>query len=266
MTDAVHTFRAVDAPAPRAHDVTVEGLFASAECRYGRMRWLVNDYGVGRMLQEYGEYFEGEVAVMRRILRAGDTVVSAGGNIGAHLVPLSQIVGDSGRVITFEPQRFIREKLLMPNIEMNGCDNVAVWSEALGADYGIAYLPAIDYTVPNNFGGMELREAGPVETPVVPLDMLELKELAILMLDVEGFEEPALRGAYGTIMRCRPYLYVEIDREATREHVLHYMQDVLGYQLLYHTPKAFNPQNFAGNSSNPYGEMCSVMCLGIPMR
>lgn len=261
MNAPVTTFRAVDA-SPGGH--SFEGLFVEREFRYGRIRYLSTDFGVGQMLSLYGEYVEGEVALFRKILKPGDSVVSAGGNIGVHLIPLSQIVGEQGRVITFEPQAFIRERLLMPNLEMNGCTNVHVYEDALGAQLGEAFFPQLDYTMPNNFGGMELRDKGPNRVKVMALDDFSLERLDMLMLDVEGFELPALFGARETIKRCRPYLYIEIDRESEREKVLHYMKDELGYELLYHTPTVYNPKNFAGNKDNGFGAMCSVMCLGIP--
>lgn len=242
----------------------LDALFREIEFRYGRIRYLANDYGVGAMLEKYGEYFEGEVALFRRILKPGDLVVSAGGNIGVHLIPLSQIVQGHGRVITFEPQAFLRDHVLQLNLDMNGCANVDVRPEALGAAAGEASLPTIDYGVPNNFGGMELRAQGPCPVPVIALDSLGLVNCDLLMLDVEGYELDALRGARETIGRCRPYLYIEIDRDDTREPVLAYIHEELDYELFFHTPLAFNPKNFAGNPENVYGNICSVMCLGVP--
>jgi FkbM family methyltransferase len=264
VTETIH-IRAIDPQIP-PHDPAVYGIFKTREFRYGTIKYLASDFGVGAMLTKYGEYSEGEVVLFRKLLKFGDIVVSAGGNIGVHLIPLSKIVGYSGgTIITFEPQKFIREKLLMPNLEMNGCENVIVFDNALGSDFGTSTFPEIDYSAPNNFGGMELREGGKVTIDVMPLDSFEYQRLDMLMLDVEGFELPALKGAKETILRCRPYLYVEIDRDNTREHVLAYMKETLKYELLFHTPLAFNADNFDKNPDNPYGQMVSIMALGIPV-
>lgn len=240
-------------------------LFLTKQCRYGVMKYLASDYGVGQMLTLFGEYFEGEVALFRKLLREGDIVVSAGGNIGVHIIPMSQIVGAAGRIITFEPQKFIHEEILMENLEKNGCINVDVWSTALGEVTGEASFPQIDYSMPNNFGGMELRDGEAVKVEVMPLDDMHLTRLDMLMLDIEGYELAALKGAHDTIMRCRPYLYIEIDREPVRESILAYCQEVLNYQTLYHTPRVFDRNNFAGNPENKFGNMVSIMALGIPM-
>lgn len=263
---AVSIFRAEDTGARPAADQAA-GVIREVEFRHGRIRYLATDYGVGRTIELYGEYFEGEVALMRRLVKAGDLVVSAGGNIGVHLIPLAGMVGPAGRVITFEPQAFIREQLLIPNMEMNGCDAIVqVRAEALGEAAGFADLPEIDYTMPNNFGGIELRpdHAKPVRVPVVTIDSLDLGALDFLMLDIEGYELPALRGARETILRHRPFLYVEIDRDATREEVLGYMDRELGYEVLFHTPPVFRADNFAGEATNHFGNIRSIMCLGVP--
>ena len=155
--------------------------------------------------------------------------------------------------------------VLRENLAVNDCWNVDVHEEALGSAPGTAYLPAIDYSMPNNFGGMELRTNGVLEAKVIALDSLQLPACHLLMLDIEGFELLALQGARETIMRHRPFLYIEIDREEAREAVLHYMKDELKYELLYHTPTVFNPDNYAGEKKNEFGDMCSVMCLGVPV-
>lgn len=276
------TFHAVDAKVNAAGDVVADGIYSSRLCRHGPMKWLTTDYGVGQMLALCGEYSEGEVALFRRFIRWGDVVISAGGNIGAHLVPLSKIVGSDGRVITFEPQSFLWP-LLEENMRVNGCGNVEVHHAGLGDAPGEGHLANADPTVPNNFGGLHLiREGdvvgnnaggmtivreGMVSTTAVAIrtiDSLELARLDFLMLDVEGYEEAALRGAAATIARCRPLLYVEIDKEDKREPLLHFITDELRYEVLFHLPYVFSPDNFAGNTVNHFPDMRSIMCLVVP--
>ena len=260
-------FKGTDPENHRLADVTRNGVYSSRLCRHGVMKWLATDYGVGQMLEWYGEYFEGEVAIFRKFLKPGDVVISAGGNIGAHLVPLSQIVGGDGRIITFEPQAFLLP-VLRENLAVNGCTNVEVHEAGLGEKMGMGHLALVDPTMPNNFGGLNFQaEAGKVRTsevPVVTVDSLELQRLDFLMLDIEGMEEEALRGSVETIARCRPLLYVEIDKEDKREPLLHFIRDELKYEVLFHLPYAFNPDNFAGNDKNHFGEIRSIMCLAVP--
>ena len=260
-------FKASDAGVNRHRTIT-DADTTSGDCRYGRMKWLTTDYGVGQQISLYGEYSEGEVVIFRRFIRRGDVVLSAGGNIGAHLVPLSQIVGGDGRVITFEPQAFLLP-ILRENLAVNGCANVEVHEKGLGMTASTALLATSEPTMPNNFGGLyviEPREqvaANPIE--ITTIDSLELQRLDFLMLDIEGMEEAALRGAVRTIARCRPLLYVEIDKADKREPLLHYIKDELKYEIMFHLPTVFNPDNFAKNPENHFGEQRSIMCLAVPM-
>lgn len=260
-------FKGLDAGVNMVSAVTMEGVTSYRECRYGRMKWLSTDYGVGQQLALYGEYSEGEVAIFRRLIRAGDVVISAGGNIGAHLVPLSKIVGPAGRVISFEPQAFLRP-ILAENLAVNGCMNVEVHHFGLGAAMASGELATSDPAMPNNFGGLSFIEPGSAASnavEIVTIDWLGLERLDFIMLDIEGMEEAALRGAAETIARHRPMLYVEIDKEEKREPLLRFIKDELKYEIMFHLPFVFSPDNFAGNRQNHFGEQRSIMCLAVPV-
>src|SRR5215204_3016879 len=75
------------------------------QCRHGRMMYNVNDQYIGRSLDLYGEYSEGEVDLFRQVLRPGDLALDVGANIGVHTVPMARLVGERGAVFAFEAQR-----------------------------------------------------------------------------------------------------------------------------------------------------------------
>ena len=68
-------------------------------CRYGQMLFNVNDRYIGRSLDLYGEYSEGEVALFRQIVWPGDVVVDVGAHVGAHTLFFARQVGPAGRVL-----------------------------------------------------------------------------------------------------------------------------------------------------------------------
>src|SRR5215468_9331910 len=77
---------------------------------------------IGTCFDLYGQYSESEVAMMRSFLRDGATAIDVGANIGDLTLPLSEIVGESGRVYAIEshPENF---NVLCANLALNGIRN-----------------------------------------------------------------------------------------------------------------------------------------------
>lgn len=232
-------------------------------CRYGPMLYNFRDQYVGRSLDLYGEFSEGEVSLFRELIRPGDVVIDAGANIGALTVPLAQIVGPEGRVIAFEPQRILFQTLCA-NLALNNIPNAYGVECVLGAEPGTVVIPPINYCKENNFGGLELGsyEVGePVE--VVTLDSFELDSCDFIKIDVQGMEEQVLRGAADLIARSRPLLYVEDDSLLEASPLMQYIYS-LNYRMYRHTPLLFNPSNFLGNSDNVFADMASMNLVCVP--
>src|SRR4051812_24573079 len=91
------------------------------KCRHGWM--LCHGPIIGKCLELYGEYSEGEVATMRRYVSAGDTVIDVGANIGSLTLPMAGLTGAQGRVFAFEsyPYNF---NLLCTHLALNGIEHV----------------------------------------------------------------------------------------------------------------------------------------------
>ena len=76
-----------------------------------------------------------------------------------------------------------------------------------------------------------LRATGgrPVRVDTVAIDGLELTDVTMIKLDVEGAELAALRGARSTVERCRPVLLIELEyRRGPVDEVLALLAE-LGY-------------------------------------
>ena len=230
--------------------------------KHGRMLVNRHDVYIGRSLIELGEFSEGEVDLFEQVLPPGSVVVEAGANIGAHTVPLAKRVGSSGRVYAFEPQRVIFQ-LLCANLALNSLTNVVAFWSAVGDEQGELLVPEIDYSRPNNFGGLGLegRMSGE-KVPLRSIDSLGLAQLNLLKADVEGMEHAVLAGARQTIERCRPLLYVENDREDKSAPLLALIKQ-LGYRAFAHTPRLYNPNNFFRQANNPFGNIISINIFAV---
>jgi hypothetical protein len=98
---------------------------------------------------------------------------------------------------------------------------------------------------------------------IIPVDALGLARCHLIKIDVEGMEGEVLAGAAATIARHRPVLYVENDRRAKSAALITQILS-LGYELFWHLPPLFNPDNFFRHSTNVFGNIVSYNMLGVP--
>jgi FkbM family methyltransferase len=239
-----------------------KGIVRLKLCRHGHMLFLATDTFIGRSLDFYGEYCEGEAAIFREAVRPGQTVLDIGANVGPHSVVFAKAVGAQGTVLAFEPQRVLFQ-MLCANAAMNGFGNIHTYQAVVGSGNGEMVLPRIDYTRGGNFGGVTPLPEGEGETvPVTTVDSLGLEACHFIKIDVEGMESEVLAGATDTITRLRPLLYVENDRPAKSKALLTQLM-ALDYRLYWHCPTLYVEANFFGNTRNIFSNLRAhnVICL-----
>ena len=235
------------------------------QCRHGQMLYMPHDIFIGRSLDLYWEYSEIETKLFAQLLRPGHVVFEIGANIGCHTVPMARLIGDSGRVFAFEPQRIIHQ-MLCANIAQNGLFNVWAEREAVGnpgsGQWGFIGVPSVNYAQPGNFGGVALEPSTPEMVPLVCLDNFE-PDPHFIKIDCEGMEIDVIAGAREKIRRCRPAIYVENDREEKSASLISAIME-LDYNLYWHLPPLFNKDNLAGNPENVFGGIVSINMLCLP--
>lgn len=233
------------------------------ETRYGRMMHLAHDLYVGRSFLRYGEFSEGEVAFWRQYVKPDALVLDIGANIGAHAVSLAHLVGPKGMVIAFEPIPFLFQ-MLCGNVALNALQNVRCFPYALGATHDTVKIPPIDFGREDNYGGISVDQftAGEL-VPVMPLDVLDLKHVEFLKIDVEGMERLVIAGARQTIAKYTPLLYVENDRTEKSLPLVQLIQS-LGYDCYWHSPALFNPENYRKETENVFGDIVSLNMFCVP--
>jgi len=148
-------------------------------------------------------------------IKEGDTVFDIGASVGLYTVFIAKKVGGDGRVVSFEPERQSRERL-MGNIRLNSLGNVRVVSDALGRDESRQFLrPDKNFASGANiiFDAKENPgAAGGEEVSVFSGDTLIKKGVLpvpnAIKIDVEGMEDDVLTGLKETIRRpeCRTVL------------------------------------------------------------
>jgi FkbM family methyltransferase len=145
-------------------------------------------------------------------------IVDGGCNAGFFTIPVAHMTqGRNVRIISFEPQRQLFQAV-GGSLALNGYDHVFLHNVGLGSEPGIAQLPAIDYSVAQDFGTVQLSDDTTIEedswmtdrvVDITSIDAMDLPSLDFFKLDVEGYEVPALVGALDTIKKYRPWIWVE---------------------------------------------------------
>ena len=237
---------------------------ALKQCRHGHFIYNKFDSFIGRSLDLYGEWCEGEVELLSRLISAGSVVVDIGANIGSHTVPLAKRVAPGGQIIAFEPQRIIFQQLCA-NIAVNGLTNVVCRPQAVGSAPGVARIPVLDPRQEFNFGGIRLRNDERGESvPVVTLDDFQLSKCHLIKIDVEGMEPAVIAGAAKTIERCHPILFAENNTEEASAVTIAAVRALQGYHAWWHIGKYFSPRNFFENRSNvfeSYQPEANMLCI-----
>jgi hypothetical protein len=121
----------------------------------------------------------------------------------------------------------------------------------------------LDYTAPANFGGLSLGMHQQGErVRVVTIDQLNLNACDFIKIDVEGMEEEVLRGGVQTISKYQPIIYAECNRADQAESLVRQIH-AMGYDMYFHRPPLFNPNNFKRHSENVFGEIVSKNLLCV---
>lgn len=181
-----------------------------AENEDGKFLVLENDTLGQHLLR--GERWEPHFTkLVSAILRPGSTVVDAGANIGYNAVVMGRIVGDTGRVLAFEPLR-IPYQQLCANAILNKLENVFAFNVALGhADNQLISMVPVNYHEENINIMNSCVGVGGEQVILRTLDSYRIAPLALLKVDVQGLEPFVLKGAEETIRKNRPVIVIEIE-------------------------------------------------------
>jgi FkbM family methyltransferase len=234
--------------------------------RYGLMVYPANDMFIGPCLEAYGEYGTEEANSFRQLIGPGSVVADVGANIGSHTLLYSQLVGETGRVLAFEPQPKIFH-MLCANVALNGIGNVTTYQAGVGQKLGTMRVSTPNEEKRVNFGGISLGEEGTEIVDIVTLDSLNLERLDFVKIDVEGMEEAVIRGGAETLKRLKPRLYVENDGGADKiEASASLIKTIraLGYRLWWHVAPLYQPGNFRGFNQNIFRQnvvSVSMLCI-----
>ncbi len=253
---------------PKMQFVDLPHSLRLVSARHGIVLVNLLDQYMGQGISKYGEYSQLECEFLLQWMPPTRDAVEVGANMGCHSLPLAQALAVQGRrLLALEPQPVIFQQLCA-NLALNHVRNVQAVCKACASRPGSLYYSRQDYDQSGNFGAVRLKSIAQAQDERIEADTLDRLlspawDVGLLKVDVEGMEQEVLQGARDTLARCRPVLYLENDQPARSQALIEYLWS-LQYELWFHLPPLFNPQNFAGDAENVYPTMVSVNMLCLP--
>ena len=210
------------------------------------------DGPIGDAFLQYGEWAENEIGFLQQFVSEGDTVIDGGANIGSHTLAFARQVGATGRIVSIEASAEVAH-LLRANVEANHLDHVTVLNVALGSDTEV-YVPRINPGARFNVGSLQIAERAAFQNYVktTTLDGLDVDQVALVKLDLEGSELVALRSATELLRRAQPAVFCEFNLLDEGIRLIQFMEEQ-GYKSYFVSAAAFNPVNFNGSDVNMFG-------------
>jgi FkbM family methyltransferase len=166
-------------------------------------------------------FFEWRIAAVAALLvDPGDIVFEGGAHLGTESFYYCALVGPGGKVVSFEADAFLAERL-RTEAERQRTGQLVVKSAALGPQAGISLF---DLAPPDSNSGLgalspeSTRTTGRVEVEVATLDdaMAAYGSPKLLVMDIQGGELGALRGADRLLAEARPAMVMEVESGSLR--------------------------------------------------
>lgn len=175
-------------------------------CKINGLKLKVNSHSVlaKPLYTNFGFEFE-ERKALKYLIKPGMIVLDIGANIGFYSIIFAKLVGNSGKVFSFEPYPFIAD-YLYDNIELNNFTNIFVFKKAISDRNGLAdfYIFPSGQDVYNSLGAKtriveNIYATKQIKVETITIDKFcevnNLKKIDFIKIDVEGNEEKVLLGA-----------------------------------------------------------------------
>ena len=140
-------------------------------------------------------YEKNETNFVKDSVNKGDIVIDIGANIGYYTLMFAKLVGDTGKIYSFEPdpRNFL---ILEKNIQINGYNNVILEKKSVSSKLGKSIL-----YVNENSAGSSMHKpnnvVNQIDVDLITLDnYFEVNSITpdFIKIDIEGYELNALKG------------------------------------------------------------------------
>ena len=174
---------------------------------------IKSDPVVGRELLVSGTYEPHVTDRLRQCLEPGGVFVDIGANVGFYTLLAARRVGNTGRVIAFEPNSTSLKVLLLNTLRAG--DTIRVYPFAVSDREGfLSLMRIVSIASSKRMTEEELRYPSDVTpTYAVRLDdaLREEGRIDVVKCDIDGHDYRAMRGGLETLARTRPVVFAEFN-------------------------------------------------------
>lgn len=240
---------------PRAAAVQHQHITAQLHAAVGTKEWEAHvketprgphafvlpfyDTNIGHWMKQHGSMNPLQSYEMQSLLQEGDVAIDVGANLGCYTVPFAERVGRHGKVLAFEPFRWLQQ-IVSANVAINGLSNVWVLPVGLGTETARFEARPPQLRFFSSPGGMKLMgqqdgmkqeeavqlydwDSEPEQITVVSLDELlvtrspstallgvpPIDDIRLIKIDVEGMEKEVIAGARQAVWHFKPIIWTE---------------------------------------------------------
>lgn len=197
------------------------GLSAEVVATRRGLTWSLNlKEGIDLAIYVLGGF---ELRTLRRyvqLIKEGDVVFDIGANVGAHTLPLAQLVGTTGKVFSFEPTAYAFGKQ-RTNIALNPslisrisahqlmlmATDVAPLPESVYSSWPLETADDLHREHHGRLMGTHGSVTGTLDSFVLNAG---IKHIDFIKLDVDGNENDVLAGAKSVLESSRPKIMLEL--------------------------------------------------------
>lgn len=176
---------------------------------------------------------EPEYKVLHQFISPGDLVLDIGANVGHYTKRFSELVGQRGRVIAFEPVP-TTFYLLTANVQLFPYSNVTLLNTAVSDKLDIVAMSIPDSnTGAKDYYRSHIDETSESELSVLTLSLDQIfgsQRVSLIKIDAEGHEPFIMTGMQKLIENHRPVLIIETKSDEIIDKLTNNGYDTLKFE------------------------------------
>jgi FkbM family methyltransferase len=191
------------------------------DCIYGKFKCFKKDSTICNSIITTKSWEKNILDLLIENYKPNTNILDIGSNYGCHSIGLANEIkksNGSGKVYSFEVQPEIF-KLFKENIELNDLNNIIIPNEfGLGdKDENKTFVLPTNYDDNGNPGALSLKNQNTdldknkeESVKIKRLDDLNIDNISLIKIDVEGYELEVFEGGKETIRKYKPVILIEI--------------------------------------------------------